>query len=188
VLSLVGVLQQSVIAEACELISTGEIDVALIVGGDAGYRLALAERDGITLADRVDDRLPDVLLKPQADLRHPAELRAGLQMPIGIYALIDSAFRASLGWSLEAHLSRTAARYSRFSEIAANNPCAWRRERLSPGQIRAPSERNPMQAFPFSRLHCSSWSVDQAGALLLCSVERAVAAGIGTERWVFPVS
>jgi acetyl-CoA C-acetyltransferase len=187
-LSLVGVLQQSLIADACRLITTGEVDVALIVGGDAGYRLARAQRNGVALTDRVDDRQPDVLLRPRAELRHPAELRAGLQMPVGVYALIDSAFRASLGWSLEDHLSRTAERYSRFSEIAAGNPYAWRRHRLRPDEIRARSPRDPMQAFPYSRVHCSSWSVDQAGALLLCSAERAAAAGTPAERWVFPLA
>ena len=45
-----------------------------------------------------------------------------------------------------------------------------------------------MQAFPYTRAHCSTWNVDQAAALLLCSAERAAALGVDRSRWVFPVA
>ena len=45
-----------------------------------------------------------------------------------------------------------------------------------------------MQAFPYTRFHCSTWNVDQAAALLLCSVSRACELGIPESRWIFPVA
>jgi acetyl-CoA C-acetyltransferase len=45
-----------------------------------------------------------------------------------------------------------------------------------------------MQAFPYTRLHCASWNVDQAGALLLCSAERATQLGIPRTQWIHAVA
>jgi acetyl-CoA C-acetyltransferase len=101
---------------------------------------------------------------------------------------MESAWRARNGWSVDAHRDRLAAMYSRFSEIAADNPHAWNRKAVAPGAIRDASERNPMQAFPYTKLHCSTWNVDQAGALLFCSVARADALGIAPHRRIFPVA
>ena len=76
--------------------------------------------------------------------------------------------------------------YSRFSEIAADNPSAWNRKRVDPETIRNASERNPMQAFPYTKLHCSTWNVDQAGALLFCSAKRADELGIAHDKRIYP--
>jgi acetyl-CoA C-acetyltransferase len=67
---------------------------------------------------------------------------------------------ASHGWSIDSHRDRLAQMYSRFSGIAADNPSAWNRKRVDPETIRNASERNPMQAFPYTKLHCSTWNVD----------------------------
>ena len=42
-----------------------------------------------------------------------------------------------------------------------------------------------MQAFPYTRLHCATWNVDQAAALLFCSVAKAQALGIAPSQWVY---
>jgi acetyl-CoA C-acetyltransferase len=187
VLSTVGVLQQTLIGMACAAIAGGEVDVAMVVGGDAGFRILRAQITGQELPEPEDaDGTPDLMLSPKQELRHPAELRAGLRMPVGLYAIMESAFRARRGWSLDAHRDRIATIYSRFSEIAADNPAAWTRKALPPGTIKVPSERNAMQAFPYTKLMCSSWNVDQSAALLFCSAKTAAAAGVNRNRWVFP--
>ena len=188
VLTTPGVLQQSLIGDACRRIASGEIDTALVVGGDTGYRIQRAQAVGLPMGEREDADEPDVLLKPHDELRHPAELHAGLHMPVGLYAIVESAFRARHGWSLETHRDRIARLYSRFADIAADNPHAWKRDRLAPDLIRNATPRNPMHAFPYTRLHCSNWSVDQASALLFCSQAKALALGIPRERWIFPLA
>jgi acetyl-CoA C-acetyltransferase len=45
-----------------------------------------------------------------------------------------------------------------------------------------------MLAFPYAKLHTSSWNVDQAAGLLFCSAELAQALGIERSRWVFPLA
>ena len=188
ILTTPGVLQQSLIGDACRRIAAGEIDTALVVGGDTGYRIQRAQAAGVAMGEREDIDEPQVTIKPHDELRHPAELRAGLQMPVGLYAMAESAFRARHGWSPDAYRDRIAKMYSRFTEVAASNPHAWKRERLDPSAIRDASPRNPMHAFPYTRLHCSNWSVDQASALLFCSQSKAAALGIPRERWIYPLA
>ena len=47
-----------------------------------------------------------------------------------------------------------------------DNPHAWQREPHTASEIREPGPHNPMQAFPYTRAHCSTWNLDQASALL----------------------
>src|SRR5207253_1540597 len=155
----------TLLADACAAISAGEVDTALVVGGDAGYRLLRATIAGVRATERQQDDAPDVELAPADELRHPAELRAGIKLPVGLYAILDSAFRAQHGRTVDEHRDRLAHLYRRFAEIAAANPAAWTRRSVDADTIRNASERNPMQAFPYTRLHCSTWNVDQAAAL-----------------------
>ena len=188
VLSSVGVLQQTLLGEACARIARGEAHTTLVTGADAGYRLLRAQLADVRLEDRDQDDAPDVFIAPKDELRHAVELRAGLNMPVGLYAMMESAYRARHGWSVHEHRDRLAALYARFSAIAAANPHAWHREPYSAAQICAAGPRNPMQAFPYTRLHVSTWNVDQAAALLFCSAARAAALGIPRSRWVYALA
>ena len=188
IVSSVGVLQQTLIANACADIASGKIESALVTGSDAGYRILRAKLAGIRAEERDQDDEPDVRLEPKAELRHPAEVAAGLKMPVGLYAILESARRAARGQSVDDHRDRLAKRYARFAEIAAANPDGWTRDAPDTATIRNEGPRNPMQAFPYTRAHCSTWNVDQAAALLFCSAERAEALGIDRSRWVFPLA
>jgi acetyl-CoA C-acetyltransferase len=186
VLAEVGVLQQSLIADACRAIAGGEVSAALVVGGDAGHRILRSRIAGLKPPPREDVGPPDVRLKAAEELLHEAELAAGLRMPVGQYAIIDSAFRARRGRSLQAHRAEIGRIYGCFSEIAAANPQAWNRRAHPAEAIAQASERNPIQAFPYTKLMCTSWNVDQAAALLFCSAGAARAAGVAEDRMVHP--
>lgn len=188
VLASVGVLQQSLIGEACARIARGECHTTLVTGADAGYRLLRAQIAGQEVPERETQGDPDIRLTPKDELRHPVEKRAGIKMPVALYAIMESAYRARQGWSIDEHRNRLAELGARFACIAANNPHAWDRRAPDAAAIRDAGERNPMQAFPYTRLHCSTWNVDQAAALLFCSAARAEQLGIARERWVTPLA
>lgn len=188
VLASVGVLQQTLIGAACARIARGECHTALVTGADAGYRLLRAQIAGCEAPEPVLDGDPDISLAPKDELRHPVEKRAGIKMPVALYAIMESAYRARQGWSIDAHRDRLAELGARFARIAADNPHAWDRRALDMATIRNAAERNPMQAFPYTRLHCSTWNVDQAAALLFCSAARAEQLGIPRSRWVYPLA
>lgn len=188
VLSSVGVLQQTLIGDACARIARGEVHTALVTGADAGYRLLRAQIAGQKAPEREQGDAPEIFMAPKDELRHVVEKRAGLHMPVGLYAIMESAFRASHGWSLAQHRQLLAELLERFSQVAAANPHAWQRTPADAAFIRDPSDRNPMQAFPYTRAHCSTWNVDQAAALLFCSAARAEELGIERSRWIFPLA
>ena len=188
IVSSVGVLQQTLIADACEKIASGSISMALVTGADAGYRLLRSRLGGVDASERQQSDEPDVAITPATELRHHAELAAGLTMPVGLYASLDSARRAARGLSIDQHQDDIASTYARFSEIAASNPNAWDRRTRTARDFRDPGMRNPMQAFPYTRSHCSAWNVDQAAALVICSAAKAEALGIDQSRWIFPVA
>lgn len=184
----VGVLQQTLIGKACRSIADGERNAVLVVGGEAGYRLLRARKTGVPAPETPDDGAPDEMLLPQHPLRAPAEIAAGLVMPVGLYALVDSALRAARRETLQDRRNHINAMYARFSEIAAGNPHAWSRRPMTPDEIGAPGPHNSLQASPYLRHHCSNWSVDQASALLFLSAGMARRLRVPAEKWVFALA
>ena len=185
-----GILQQSLINRGCQRILSGEARVVLVTGGEARYRDQCAARAGLELSETAqgDDVEPDVTLRPAAELISEVESAAGLGMPVGYYAIMDSALRYKQGLSVEEHRDWMAAQYARFSEIAAANPDAWADEAVPAAFIREHSPKNRMLAFPYTKLHNSQWTVDQAAGLILCAAAVAEELGVDRRRWVFPVA
>ena len=183
----IGILQQTLMSTACSRIAAGETTVELVLGGEARFRGLQAQIAGVEAPETPCTDAPDEVLKPDAELVLDAEVKGGLgYMPVGYYAIIESAFRHAMGWGVEEHRDRMAALYERFSEIAVANPEAWKRERVPAAQIRDASTKNRMLAFPYTKLHNTSWNVDQAAALLFCSAGVAMELGVPRDRWVFP--
>ena len=72
--------------------------------------------------------------------------------------------------------------------MAASNPAAWNPEPRTPDDIDTPSERNRTLAFPYNKLHCTGWNVDQAAGLVFCSAATAREMGVPEDRWIFPLA
>ncbi len=186
VLAEIGILQQSLIADACNRIADGQLQVAIVAGGEAKYRALRAQIAGSEASETVQDATPDVTLQPEAEIWSPVESAAGLGMPVGYYAIMESALRAALGEGVEQHRDRLASLYAGFAEVASANPHAWNRNGMSFEAIREPGPKNAMLAFPYSKYHNSQWNVDQAASLIFCSVAKAEALGIPRDKWLFP--
>jgi len=183
-----GILQQSLINRACQRILEGTAEVLLVTGGEARYRRQCAAKADAEAPETAQgDAVPDVMLRPEAEMMSEVESAAGLGMPVGYYAIMDSALRYQQGLSVDAHRDQMAQMYARFSAIAAQNPDAWADEAVSAAFIREHSPKNRMLAFPYTKLHNSQWTVDQAAGLILCSAAVAAELGVPRERWVFPL-
>jgi acetyl-CoA C-acetyltransferase len=189
VLAKFGILQQTLIGDACRDISEGGLDCVLVVGGEAKFRQLRAQINQEDLSDDISDDMgvPDELLTPEDELWLSEESDAGLGMPVGYYALIESTLRAKHGLTPLAHCEQLAKRYRKFSQVAAQNPQAWKSEELSEQTLLSRENKNEMLAYPYSKRYNSSWNVDQAGALVLCSVEKARALGVPESQWIFPL-
>jgi acetyl-CoA C-acetyltransferase len=77
---------------------------------------------------------------------------------------------------------------ARFSEVAADNPHAWRQQALTPEQIDSPADGNRMIGFPYRKVVNSNENVEQGAGLIICSAGKARSLGIPTDRWVFPLA
>ncbi|MFK7976688.1 MAG: hypothetical protein AB8C02_11155, partial [Halioglobus sp.] len=184
-----GILQQSLLTRACERIANGEAQVVVVSGGEARYRELCAGKAGETVEETVQsDAKPDVMLTPDAEMWSSVESDSGLGMPVGYYAILDSALRCKQGLSVDEHRDHMASMYAQMSEIAAANEDAWVNERVDADFIREGSSKNRMLAFPYTKLHNSQWNVDQAAGLIFCSAGLARELGIDPQKWVFPLA
>lgn len=186
-IALVGVLQQTLIARACQAVQDGAERAVLVVGGEAGHRIRCERKLGLALGEIHAEGTADAVLKAQTALVSETESAAGLQSALGLYALLDSAYRASRGQTVAERAAQIGAYYAEFSRIAAGNPHAWSRTAYTADEIATPSRANVALSLPYNRLHCANWSVDQASALLVVSVGLARELGIAADRWVFPL-
>ncbi|WP_208029296.1 hypothetical protein [Rhabdothermincola sediminis] len=189
VLAEVGVLQQTLITRAASDIAAGRVRVVAICGGEAKHRSLRAAITGAEAPEtsQPPGTEPDELLLPDGDILTATEIERELAVPAHQYALVESALRAAAHRSPAQHRAALGALWSRFAAVAARNPLAWSHDALPPEAIVTPTATNRMVATPYTKLLCSQWNVDQAAALLLCSVEVAGALGIERDRWVFPL-
>lgn len=186
VVAELGVLQTSLIARAAGAIARGDLDVAVVAGGEARYRTHRSEVTGIPAPLTVDAGAPDEVWAPDGMIISGEEIAAGLVTAVSHYALIENARRHRDGLGLDAHTRGIAERWAAFNAVAQGNPQAWNRTPMTAAEIRVAGPGNRAMAFPYNKWHNSQWNVDQAAALVLCSVAAARAHGVSPDRWVFP--
>ncbi|MGD0393643.1 MAG: acetyl-CoA acetyltransferase [Acidimicrobiales bacterium] len=184
-----GIPQQALINDAVLAIAAGESEVAAVVGGEAkrwARDLARAGREGVETAQ--PGAVPDVVQRRAGPLMEPVEVAHRLWDPVQQYAMIDNALRAAEGRTPTEHRSEIARLWEGFNRVARGNPDAAFPEPIDAHWLDTPSPSNRPLAFPYNKWHSTQWTVNQAAALLLCSVEAALSAGVPADRWVFPLA
>jgi acetyl-CoA C-acetyltransferase len=182
-----GIPQQTLINDALRAIQSGESDVAVVAGGEAMRWVRDAQRAGEEATETAQPGIdPDVLQRRPGPLMEPVEVAHHLWDPVQQYAMIDNALRAAEGRSVVEHRREIAELWARFNLIAQHNPLAAFPDPMDADQLDTPSPSNRPLAFPYNKWHSTQWTVNQAAALLLCSVDVAIRIGVPTDRWVFP--
>lgn len=166
----------------------GELDVAVVCAAET-----LRTRRGDRAAGRTSTYLteregaaPDDRFGPEEPLSTPAEDRFGVNVPTTFYAMAETAIRHRNGESVDGHRDRIAALWAGAAAVAAGNPAAWIRDAPSAEQIAAVTDRNRPVAAPYPKFMVSNLDVDQGGAVVMCTVAAAEAAGVPSDRWIFP--
>jgi acetyl-CoA C-acetyltransferase len=201
-----GIPQQTLVNQALAAIASGELEVALVVGGEARARAARAAKASFTAdasglsrvlarpapaegAAEIDQggAQPDVVHRPSGVIVSEAEIEARLFAPVEQYALIDSARRAADGLSVPEHRRDVAELWARFNQVARTNPEAAFPRPMGVDDLVELGPANRPLAFPYGKWHASQWTVDQAAALLLCSTAAAERHGVPRDRWLYPL-
>jgi acetyl-CoA C-acetyltransferase len=188
VLVQAGIPQQTLLDDAYTAIEKGTLDVALIVGGEAARRAAIARRAGVAAVETAQQGAePDELQVPSGEIIARIEIEGGIASAMAPFALFDSALRYAEGRSLDEHRDEIARLWAGFSSVAATFPHAAFPERLDAAFLREPSESNRPFAFPYNKWHCAQMNVDQAAAILICSHGAAQRLGVDPDRIVYPL-
>ena len=182
-----GIPQQTLFNDAFAAIRAGTLDVALVVGGEAMRRATLARRAGVTVVDSVQDTEPDDLQVPSDEIMGRPEIEGGVASAMAPFALIDSALRYAEGRTVEEDRDDIARLSAGFNAVAGSFPHAAFPEPLDASFIKEPSEKNRPFAFPYNKWHCAQMNVDQAAAILVCSLDTAIRLGVEPNQIVFPL-
>ncbi len=178
---------QALVNEAAQAIVDGEAAVVLVCGAEAGATLSHAQKAGVEPGwpDQPDDTTPDAVIGSDREPNTPAEVSAGLNLPVHAYALMEQALRGKAGTTPEEHTARITSLWSSFSEVAAANPFAWQPAAESAERLATTDADNRMVSTPYPKLLCANLQVDLASGLILTSASAAEAAGVPQDTWVF---
>ena len=184
----IGVLQQNLINEACQKIETGEINASIILGGEARFKQLRAVIEKKEYFETKLDQNPDFYIKAKEDLYGDEELAELGAMAVGYYATMETAIRKNDGEGIEEHQNNIALMYEEFSKIASENKDGWLNHPYAKEDILETSKKNKMLAYPYNKLHCTSWNVNQSAAIIICSEELANELEIDNKKRVYPIS
>jgi len=180
---------QSYVNSLASRIAAGDFDVAVLVGAETIWsrrRQRRAEMDVPYTSQK--DVKPDEMFGADVSMQTEFEQARGMEMPIHFYPLFESAIRHARGETIDEHRDRIAKLWETFNQQAVANEYAWTRTPMTAAEIRDSSESNRMVGFPYTKAMNSNWDLDQAAAVLICSVEAAEAAGVPRDKWVFPLA
>ena len=180
---------QSYLNSLASRIASGEINCAVFCGAETIWSRRRQRRAEMTVPfTKQVDVEPDEHFGADVSMQTEFEQDRGMQMPIHFYPLFDSAIRHARGETIDEHRDRLATLWQTFNAKAVENDFAWSRNPMTAEEIREASPANRMVGFPYTKAMNSNWDLDQAAAVLLCSVEVAEKAGVPREKWVFPLA
>lgn len=182
---ITGTAPQDMVGLACERIAAGELDAALVLGGEARWTNQQLKRQGLSPRwnESPGEGTPELIggFAPEA-ISEMAQLGSATVF----YALFEDALRLSHGRTVDEQRDHCAELWARESRVAEANPYAWDRTRHEVAAIRDESEQNRMICFPYPKAMVANNTVNMASAVLICSTELARSAGVADDRRVFP--
>ena len=178
---------QSLVNTTALDIQSGDVDIALLTGGEATRTRSRARSAGVELdwpRGEPDDE--PTIIGDELEMNLEAETSRGIYMPVQIYPMFETAIRAAAGRSVDEHREHLGRLWSGLSHVAAGNPYAWIRDARTPDEITTVTDDNRMIGLPYPKLMNSNNQVDMGAAVIMCSVEAARRLGVSEDLWVFP--
>ncbi len=168
--------------DAALRIARGESTVAAVCGAEAASTVAKAARAGVALA------WPDLdagfVPVRSGSYQNAAAQRLGVAIPAHVYPLYENAALQAWGQRPDEAHAESARLWAGLSAVAAGREAAWLGRAVPAGEIATASAANRRLAWPYVKLMVANPAVNQGAAVLLCSLERARAAGVPEARLV----
>ncbi|MEN9627607.1 MAG: hypothetical protein RJA10_834 [Pseudomonadota bacterium] len=181
-----GAEPQRLVAEACERLAAGALQMVLLTGGEAISTTRAAKAAGQAPDWRESDERPFEDRRANIGVlrtRHMTE--HGLLTPSTIYPLFEQARRARLGLSLAALAQAMGELLAPFSQVAAANPHAAGGRVRSAEAIATVTPDNRLIADPHPISVVARDQVNQGAALLLTTIGLARRLGVPESKWVY---
>ncbi|MDX6741488.1 acetyl-CoA synthetase [Actinocorallia sp. A-T 12471] len=178
-----GNVPQRLVGDAAAAIARGEMDVALVVGGEALATRRAARKAG----ERTAWSFPATPRPPYPLEVYPlaTELAHGVHPAWLTFALLETARRAASGESPQEERRSRGAIMSAMSAVAEANPYAWFRQRRAADELVTPTPGNRLVGSPYTKHTVAVIDVDMSAAVLLTSTAAADAAGVPADRRVY---
>jgi acetyl-CoA C-acetyltransferase len=175
-----GTTPQLLVNHTAEAMLRGELDLALIVGGEALATVRAAKKKGERLPWSYRQSSPFPWTPP-----HPAETAHQVMQAWETFPLWDTARRARRCASLQEDATEAATMMAAMSRVAANNPHAWRPVALDAATVGTPTPDNRYVGWPYTKHEVAVMDVDMSAALLLATGEKADALGVSEDRRLY---
>ncbi len=171
------------IHEAALRIARGECRVAAIVGAEANYTTAAAEKSGAQLPWHPKDA--SMKLVRGIGICHELAVKHGIFAPITIYPLYENATLANWGQTPDEARQESGELWARYSQVAANNPNAWLDHTFSADEVTTPTPSNRLIAWPYTKHMVANPLVNMGAGVLMTSLGHARKLGIPEEHLVY---
>ena len=180
-----GNMPQWCVNKMFEMVTRGEVDAAVIGGGESLATQKAAERAGLQLDWSENPGGSCDVWGIETRGWSDMEDRHKMAGAIFAYPMIENAIRGNRERTIEQHSLEMGKLFSRFAKVAADNPLADRRQGFTADQISSVNSNNPYIGFPYTKLMNSNAFIDQAAAIILTSAKKARELGIPEEKWVY---
>lgn len=164
--------------QAANRIGAGEVTIAAVVGGEA-LRTAAARAAAAAGGEQQN------LVRSASMQRKTYRHAYGLATATDVYPLYENGCRAAWGQSLDEGQQESGAIWSRFAQVAQNNPGAWIKKPVSAQDIVEPSAGNRRIAFPYNKLMVANSSVNQGAGFIVTSLAEARRRGVPDDKIVY---
>ena len=173
-----GSVPVALVGDAAGAMARGELDLALVVGGEALATRRRLPAPPWSFAPEQATPFPITL--------DPGEAANGIYQAYLTFALLDTARRAGLGLAVADHREALGRLLAPLSRVAAAHPeHAWFPTARPADEIVTVTAANRMVATPYTKLMTAVMDVDMAAAVLLATEERADRMGVPDHQRVY---
>ncbi|KAJ5823879.1 hypothetical protein N7447_006219 [Penicillium robsamsonii] len=186
---LAGSASVELIDDTARMIANEEIEVGVVVGGEAMASLKTFIKDGAYPPPWTPPKTTQVYYANDTDMLTGIGRAHRVGVPMHVYAMYENALRWRRAQSPLENLEESSSLYGRFADTASQHPMAWNygNSPKTAKDIGNITKKNRMICFPYPLLMNAFNDVNLASACIMTTTECAERMGISRDKWIFPL-